>query len=495
MVTKTKSLFFIFSLSSFLIGQIASLAQGNNPRYSKEIEDKIHEVENNLSGWVQVEGEPNHWSLADRMKYHHNYGLSIAVVHNYKIEWARGYGLADSAENRPVTIETLFQAASISKSLNGVGVLKLVQEKKINLDEDVNHYLMSWKLPASDSAKGKKITVYNLLNHTAGLNVHGFPGYSTTETLPSVIQILDGKKPANTVAIRSVFEPGLRSEYSGGGITISQLIITDVTGRAYDEFEWNEVLKPLGMTNSSYTQPPPGNRKELLATAYYPNKMEVKGKYHIYPEMAAAGLWTNPTDLCHYIIETQLAYEGKSSKVLSQSMTKTRLTPFPGTNAALGVFVDSIGDRKYFQHGGANEGFRCQYYGSLTGGDGVVVMVNSDDGSINRELINSVAAVYGWKDFSKPQIKKLANVPSDTLDKYVGEYVAQGEPQLLVSKNGNDLYLSIFDRDPMRMYFTSHADFFLMDIQAQLGFARNEKDGHYMVVAKGNNHDTQWIRK
>ncbi len=224
-------------------------------KYPADVEEKIKQVENNLAGWVQT-GNNDRWNLTERMKKYGINGVSIAVVHNYKIEWARGYGFADISEKRPVTEATLFQAASISKSLNSLGVLKLVQEKKLDLDADINKYLVSWKFPYDEKSNDKKITIANLLSHTGGLTIHGFPGYSRGDTLPTLPQILDGQKPANTEAVRSSSEPGKNVNYSGGGTTITQLIVMDITHQPYDVFMKKNVLDPLGMTASSFTQPP-----------------------------------------------------------------------------------------------------------------------------------------------------------------------------------------------------------------------------------------------
>jgi CubicO group peptidase (beta-lactamase class C family) len=369
-------------------------------KYSPETELKIKEVENNLILSVRIEGEPNQ-TLKERMNYYHVKGVSIAVIKDYKMEWARGYGWADSAEQRRVTAGTLFQAGSISKSLNGVGVLKMVQDKRLNLYADVNDYLIKWKFLYDSLSKSKKITLANLLSHTAGLSVHGFPGYKKGDSIPTLTQILNGERPANTPAVRSVFEPGLKFQYSGGGTTISQQILEDITGKPYDVLMWENVLKPMGMKNSFYSQPPQGDKQKLLASGYYGDGKEVEGKYHIYPEQAAAGLWTNPTDLAHYIIETQLALQGKSNKVLSQEMTKLELTPYIDDYAALGVFIIKKGGQTYFQHTGVDEGFVSRYYGSMEAGNGVVVMANTDNTDILDEIINGVATVYGWKGFVK----------------------------------------------------------------------------------------------
>ncbi|HEY5464025.1 MAG TPA: serine hydrolase [Hanamia sp.] len=430
-------------------------------KYSKEVETKIAKVVNNLRGWVQIENEPFKWTLASRMKFYHVNGISIAVIKNYKIEWARGYGWADSTEQRPVTTATLFQAGSISKSLNAVGVLKLVQEGKLSLDSDINDYLKSWKFPYDSLSKGKKITLSNLLSHTAGLNVHGFLGYEKGDKIPTLIQILNGEKPANSKAVRSMFEPSLKYEYSGGGIEISQLILQDITGQPYDEYMLQNVLKPMGLIHSFYTQPPPADKLSLLATGYYNNGKEVKGKYHIYPEQAAAGLWTNPTDLAHYVIETQLSLQDKSNKVLSQKMTKLMLTPYIDSSAALGVFITKQGSEKYFSHEGTDEGFVSQYYGSIQNGNGVVVMANTYNTRIFDEIINSIASVYNWKGFYAPKIKKVITVDNEILKSYVGKYKLHDDTIIVTLENKN-LMIRFNQREKYKAYFTSNSDFFLI---------------------------------
>jgi CubicO group peptidase (beta-lactamase class C family) len=411
-------------------------------------------------------------TLKARMQQYHIRGLSIAVIRNYKIEWARGYGLMDTATKAPVTTQTLFQAGSISKSLNGVGLMKLVQDKKIDLYTDINEYLKSWMFPYDISSEGKKITMANLLSHTAGLTIHGFPGYEKNKKIPSLTQILYGKQPANTKAVRSQFAPGLRYQYSGGGTTISQLIAMDITGKPYDEYMWNQVLKPLGMNMSSYTQPPGKDKEKFLATGYHEDGIEVKGKYHVYPEQGAAGLWTNPTDIAKYIIETQLSLKGKSNKVLSQEMTKLRLTPYIDSNAALGVFIETRGGEKYFGHNGADEGFLSNYKGSLENGNGVVVMVNSNNGNILNEIVNSVASVYEWKNFYKPALKKTKPVADSIFSNYAGTYTINKDTMSLV-RQGNTDYLVFASNEKYRVYFTADDEFFSKEISVDLKFEKN----------------------
>jgi len=448
---------FLFLFSHVIINSL----YGQEKKYSSETEKRIKEVENNLGLWVNIEGASNKKTLQQQMDFYHVNGVSIAVIKDYKIEWTRGYGWADSAEQRPVTTATLFQAGSISKSINGIGILKLVQEKQLNLDTDINDYLKTWKFPYDSLSKGKRITLANLLSHTAGLKVYGFPGYEKGHTIPALNIILDGKKPSITPAVRSAFEPGLKFQYSGGGIAISQLILQDITAKPYDIFMWESILKPMGMNNSFYEIPLSSDTENVLATAYKEDGNEVKGKYHIYPEQAAAGLWTNPTDLASYIIETQLALQGKSNKVLSQEMTKIRLTPFIDSKSALGVFIDKKGEQSYFQHGGKNEGFVAQYYGSMEGGNGVVVMANTSNTSILMEIINSVAVVYDWKRFYEPQFKKVVKVNSDILETYLGEYKI-GNIILSIKKSDNGIII-YQGKEKNKLNFISDVDFFLVE--------------------------------
>lgn len=448
--------------------QINVSAQSNQ----KEISEKIQQVENNLFPNIHTQSDTPK-TIAQRMAYYKVHGVSVAVIHNYKLEWAKGYGWADDSLKRPVTANTLFQAGSVSKSLNAVGVLKLVQNKKLNLYTDINNYLTSWKFPYDSLSKGKKISIANLLSHTAGLTVHGFPGYAHGEAIPTVVEVLNGQKPANTPKVRSMYPSGLKYEYSGGGTTISQLIVLDITHQPYDKYMYEQVLKPMGMTSSTYTQPPVVIKPVLLATGYYDNGKQIPGKFQIYPEQAAAGLWTNPTDLSKYVIETQLAYQGKSKKVLGQQMTRLRLTPYIDKSAAFGVFIDSLDGAKYFQHQGSDQGFQTQYYGSFEGGNGVVVMVNSDNGAIMYEIINSVANVYGFKGLNRSKLKKTVMVADSILQSYTGEYELQPKVTLTVTREGNQLFGKAGKQDKASLFPETQNKFFVKVADIEIEFIKD----------------------
>jgi CubicO group peptidase (beta-lactamase class C family) len=407
------------------------------------------------------------------MAYYKVKGLSIAVINNYQLVWAKGYGWADVKEKLPVTTATLFKPGSISKSLNAVAVLKLAQDNKLDIYKDINDYLASWKFPYDSLSKGKRITTANLLSHTAGLSVYGgFPGYDPNGKIPTLPQILDGVAPANTPAVRSLFEPGLQFQYSGGGTIISQLLITDLTHQSYENFMFNSVLQPMGMTNSFYSAAPPQkNNMNKYAMGYTKEGATVKATFNVYPEQAPLGLWTTPIDLSKYIIELQLAYHGKSSKVLNQQMARLQLTPYIDNSATMGAFIGDRNGEKYFFHDAGNEGYRGLYYGSLEAGNGLIVFVNSDDGNIILELLNSVAAVYNWKGFDKPKNINTVIVPDATTQKYVGVYLYEGK-LAEVTKVKNELFYWA-DGQTCKIYFTSQNDFINMEFPTEKSFIKD----------------------
>lgn len=472
--------------------------------YSPETLEKIKEVETNITGNLILNNDrPS--TILERMLKHNVKGLSIAVIHNYKIAWAKAYGWADEAEKKLMTTETLFEPGSISKSLNAVGILKLAQDKKVDLDADINTYLTSWKFPYDSLSNGKKITLAHLLCHTAGLSTHGFPGHDIHESMPTVIQVLDGDKPAVTPAVRSMFEPGLKFQYSGGGTTISQLILTDVTGQSYDSWMYENVLKPIGMVNSTYAQPPAKEKQHLCASGYSRDGSPVSNKFHVYPEQAAAGLWMTPSDLCHYIIDMQLAYEGKSSNVLSPEMVKLHLTPYNNGPTAMGTFIQDHDGALYFEHGAGNDGFCGDFYGSLADGYGVVIFLNNEEGAILNEVINSVAKAYDWKNFYRaPRHKKSIDVSGEIVSTYEGIYVFENS-WAAIGKQENE-YKFFTSQVYVDMHFSTPTLFFneeflaekemIIDADGKItGYKRTVEGKAYPNATKVTNPDTLTLDK
>ncbi len=339
------------------------------------------------------------WTIAERMAHYNVVGVSVAVIDNYAIHWAKGYGVLDKDSHQPVTPETLFQAGSISKPVAATAALHLVEAGHLSLDEDVNRKLKSWHVPDNEFTSGQKVTLRRILSHSAGLTVHGFPGYAVDEPVPTPIEILDGKKPANTAPIRVDIPPGTKERYSGGGYTILQLLLTDVTGEPFPQLLKSIVLDKIGMQHSTYRQPLPPDWANTAASGYRANGSPVKGKWHVYPEMAAAGLWTTASDLARFAVEIQKSREGQSNRVLSREMTTQMLTR-QMENAGLGLFLEGTSQVPRFGHNGADEGFQALLVATLDSGKGAVVMANSDNGvRLAQEIVLGIAAEYGWPDY------------------------------------------------------------------------------------------------
>jgi CubicO group peptidase (beta-lactamase class C family) len=383
---------------------IATLAVSfSNVAYAQQldsaIEARIERVENGLLPAAVVGGSPiQQVRLGERMTALNVPGISIAVINNGVLEWARGFGLADVASGRPVNEHTKFQAASISKPVTAMAAMSLVQAGKLSLDEDVNLRLVAWKLPMNDFTAQRKVTLRGLLSHTAGIGVHGFHGYAAGKPIPTLLEVLDGKAPANSNPVRVEALPGSAWKYSGGGYEIVQLMLTETTREPFDRFVQHTVLDKIGMNESTFILP--AKWEAAASSAYHADGREVPGKWHRYPEMAAASLWTTPSDLARFVIEIQKSASGKSNKVLSQKMINEMLTPGI-EDFGLGLFLGEKADaRRSFYHGGGNEGIRNMMFAYTSTGQGAIVMTNSDNGqALIDEVLRAIAREYGWTNY------------------------------------------------------------------------------------------------
>lgn len=373
--------FILFVLSFFTLSTLSS-------------ESKQSGVENELSKDSIIDDLNNNAHILERMKFYNIPGLSIAVVNNGKIE-THGYGyVTNDPKADSIDEHTLFQAASISKSFAAFGALLLVQRGKLSLDEDVNLYLKRWKISENEFTKTEKTTLRRLLSHTAGTSVSGFPGYSSENPIPTIIEILQGKKPiVNTDPVIVLSKPGTEYKYSGGGTTIVQLLIEDITGEHFDDWMQNNVLKPLGMLESTFKQPLPASLAIHAAYGYHQNGVSVKGKWHVYPEMAAAGLWTTPKDLAQFITYIQSTLKGKKTNSLNafyvKEMITRQKTGDKNVEVGLGLYLKNEGKDLVFFHDGQNDGFIARLMGYAYQDRGIVIMMNNDDGwKLIEEIIN-----------------------------------------------------------------------------------------------------------
>lgn len=373
--------------------------QPNLPSKSLETDTlaRIHRIETGLFPLRSENSQPSQpVNLIEHMKEHDVPGVSIAIINNHRLEWARGYGVQETGSNQPVTTQTFFQAASISKPVSALAALNLVEQGKFGLNQNVNEKLRCWKVPDNRFTKTNKVTLQGILTHTAGLTTHGFFGYRPDADLPTLGQMLDGDSPATSQAIRVNTVPSSNWSYSGGGFLVLQQLAMDNTGKPFPELMQQIVLEKLDMKNSTFHQPLPSELLSKAASGHIVDGEVLSGKWRVHPEMAPAGLWTTPSDLALFAIELQNSRAGVSNKVISQSMANQMLTPGMN-NWGLGLPIIGEGKKAMFLHGGGNQGFRCLMIGYLETGQGAVVMTNSDYGfDLIIEIINSIAKEYKW---------------------------------------------------------------------------------------------------
>jgi CubicO group peptidase (beta-lactamase class C family) len=379
-------------------------------------------------------------------------GLSLAIIDGGRIVYARGYGVTAPGGATPVSADTRFLAGSVSKSVAAMGALRLVEQGKLSLDGDVNDRLISWKVPENEHTRVEKVSVRRIVSHTAGLTVHGFPGYDRTAPIPTTRQILDGATPANTRPVRVDTVPGERWRYSGGGYTVMQLLMEDVTGQPFPRWMQENVLTPLGMTSSTFENPPPPAVEERTAHGQYVDRRPVQGGWHVYPEMAAAGLWTTASDLARFAIGVQESHAGKHNPVISRSMTTRMLAYERNDFDGLGVFLKGNGPTLYFSHGGRDEGFDTYLGAFASRGQGVVVMINANDNSgLLRRIVNRIGRQYGWPAVEPSfPLKRVAVAPA-AFATFAGRYeVANNELLTIAFRDGR--LVSLADGLPDRAF-------------------------------------------
>ncbi len=434
-------------------------------------------VERDLLPPLAVEGVPP-WTLAERMRHYHVPGVSIAIIEGRRVAWARGYGVQDVTSKTPVTPKTLFQAASLSKTVTAVAVLKLADQGKLSLTAPVNSLLKSWKLPEGPYTSG--VTLERILNHTAGLTVAGFSGYAPGAALPTLLETLDGKPPANNRRVRVDVEPGTAFGYSGGGFEVAQQLLQDVSGRPFATLVQESVLHFCGMEDSFFSQPLGPELAGRAAAGHTDDGQAVPGKWHVYPELAAAGLWTTAGDLARLAIAVQQSHAGVPEAVLSKGMAARMLTG--GTfgeggfsvGNGLGVNVDQRAKGTFSQISAEQvsglDGYRALLVASTEGGYGVVVMTNGDGGGrLADEIVRAAADVYGWKPLAAGRTKR--GQPSENqLRRIYGRYRFGTDQVLTVTPSHDGLKAQTLLGEAFELIPLEGGDFLRVDPPARYAF-------------------------
>jgi CubicO group peptidase (beta-lactamase class C family) len=416
---------------------------------------------------------PQRAALSERMALHSVPGASIAVIDDGRVAWARGYGVREAGTHDLVTTRTLFQAASISKPVAAAAALRLAQEGQLDLDEDVNRYLVSWKVPAN-GAWQPRVTLRHLLCHGGGTTVHGFPGYRRDRERPTVAQVLAGFSPANTPAVRVDTIPGTQFRYSGGGTTIIQRLLMDVTGKPFAELMRDLVLDPLDMHDSTYEQPLPETRWSAAASGHRTGGGVVEGKWHVYPEQAAAGLWTTPSDLARFALDILRARAGQPGTLLARETVEQMLAPQVEEHIGLGFFLDGAGDRLRFHHSGDNEGFKYMLVVYAERGQGAIVMTSGDEGwMLYDEIMRTIAAEYGWPGYLAYE-RAPAAIDPQIYAAYVGEYELNAGRRLAITAADGALLAQLVGQPPIQLYPLAETEFFAKDVNIEIRFDKGD---------------------
>ncbi len=402
-----------------------SRPKGESRQENAHSRERIRNVEEGLPPLSLGPGEPSvELTVGKLMEIFGVPGLSLAVIQDFQIAWAKGYGVSEAGRTSPVTTRTLFQAGSVSKPVAAAAALALVEQGPLSLDQDVNRRLIGWQVPENDYTRDQKVTLRRLLSHTAGLSVHFFPGHAVDAPLPTLVQVLNGEKPANTAPVRLEHVPGNGWHYSGGGYLVVQQLMIDAVDKPFPQIVRETIFDKAGMEDSSFEQPLPLSSARNAASGTLGSGQVVPGKWHIYPEMAAGGLWTTASDLARFAIEIAQSRAGRSNRILSQTMAAEMLKP-----QAVDVSELSLGDKTHrdrmglgfflgdetrpdlFGHIGDDLGFQAMLLMFGESGQGAAVMANSENGIfVGDYLVESIAKEFGWERFLRPDRPRL--VPS-----------------------------------------------------------------------------------
>lgn len=352
-----------------------------------------------------------HW-IENLMKEYNIPGASIAVIKDYKIKWVKGFGFRDKKNHLPVTNDTIFQAASISKPFTAIAALETFSNKHLSINANVNNLLRSWKIPSSQYTENQFVTLKLLLSHTAGITGVRETGYPTNHKFPALLKILNGTSPANTPPIIMVRKPNTKYEYSPAGYTIVQAILVDIYQLPFSKIMQKLILTPLHMNNSTFIQPLPESYYRNMAWPYLPDGTIPPNSPYAFPQ-AAGGLWTTSGDLARFVIAIQKALVDKKQGNISKKIVEQLMTPGLSHNMGHGMEINidrygAMSDKQgnYFRHAGSQTGYLCMLVGSKQGGRGVVIMANSGPYMIEKEVkqyaflvkaVKHIAEIEKWK--------------------------------------------------------------------------------------------------
>jgi len=449
----------------WILSLLASVAcAGDAPRGDSteiptpDVAARIAAFESGFGPGGDAEGRP--WTIAERMKEYGVPGLSLAVIDDGEVAWAKGYGVLRAGAPEPVNTETVFSVGSVSKVGTAAATLRLVDAGRLDLDRDVNELLSSWQVPPNDFDEA--VTLRQIMSHTAGLTVHGFQDYQPGAELPTTVQILEGSGPAQSPPVFVDIPPGSQFRYSGGGVTVEQLVIEEEMESDYPSAARELVFEPLGMTRSTYENPIPvafGNIAKAHDGEGRPRAWP-RG-FEAMPEAGASGLWTTPSDYAKLVIAFIESYRGVDGAFLSPGLARDMMTEVEPGPYGLGPELAGEGAARRFSHGGANDSYRAFMQGNLATGDGVVIFTNGErGGALASEALRSAAGAEGWDDalVTSPESAPIPEESTEGVDlsPYEGTYAFEGVAEVQILARDGQLFGSVGGNEVRLRYQGEH---------------------------------------
>ncbi|TKB03368.1 peptide synthetase [Alteromonas portus] len=453
-------------------------------------------LKSGLTERIRIEGqEVDYQSLEQRQAHYDVPGVSVAFMKNGQLAWTMQSGVKDLATELAIDENTVFQAGSISKPAFAAVLMKYRQDNPIDLDADVNTLLTSWQLPEHEWTGQDVVSLRRLLSHTAGTTVHGFPGYAAGEPVPTLQQVLEGAFPANTDAVVVDIQPGTQMRYSGGGTTLAQLTLQDVANEPLPTMSQRLLFKPIGMTRSGFEQPISTNLSNNMATPYDGDGAPIKGGAHTYATLAAAGMWSTPSDMLKLASGVRSAFLGQKTDWISQATAQEMLTNNTPTNEApnvgIGFFInmDDNGEVLGFGHGGADAGFMSQLYIELDSGNGYAIMTNGNNG---MQLISELeirlkeALDVGY---SEAEVRKLVPISQKELSKYIGTYVVTNpvSVDVVLEKTAHGFVLNALPYVENEEYFHEGGGRFFAKNGSSVRFENDDESGLVKMLVMDEN--------
>ncbi len=463
-----------------------------------DVEARIARVADSLQQPLVIEGQAiETWNIEERMKRFSVPGVSVAVIDQGELAWARAWGVIENGIDDPVTTETIFQAGSVSKPVTALLALILVGDGKLELDKPINEVLRTWKVPENEFTRRQPVTLRHVMAHQAGFTPFGYLIPRDESKVPSMAELLAGGI-RDWPAIRVEFVPGSRRAYSNAGYCVLQLILEETSGLSLHQLATREIFAPLEMSHSTFDEPLSPELLETAACGHSRNRtsegdsheaVPVEGKAEIAPG-AAGGLWSTPTDLARVAIEVMDGWRGERSRLISPAIARDFLTP-QAENQGLGIYLVGEGPAFRALHKGGFVGFVCLYVFYPNTGQGAVLMSNSAGGRwLQPELLAAIAQEYQWPNY--PVRRTLGQATTEQLQELVGVYSLDPSPNITLSVKIEDgaAIGQINENPPFELEPTTESDLFVLPRESLEFLFQRGEDGEISKVTLRKSGDS-----